>query len=211
MRAELLRWAKENRGGVPNLGRLYNKMVKEGAVGHYVHACYAKRLHECGRYRISDIEASTGDHDVDIQLDGWINIQVWYGMNVHGHIMEALLMSGTPESDAVIKNLGAPTDLGGVPSDYGHDEKKIRKKLAQPPDDTLGILLLHSGRFGYWVPLGPEEIHANKCILNIGSIGTVAELHCTPAFSHLDEVENVVKCLGSVVENVLIGSVTPPL
>lgn len=199
MRAELLRWAKENRGGVPNLDRLYNKMVKEGAVGHYVHACYAKRLHECGRYRISDIEASTGGHDIDIQLDGWINIQVWYGMNVHGHIMEALLMSGTPKSDAVIRNLGAPTDLGGVPSDYGHDEKNIRKKLAQLPDDTLGILLLRGGRFGCHILFPPDDIHANKCILNVGSIGPATELHCSPAFSHFEEINGIAECLGMYV------------
>ena len=184
---------------MPNLDRLYNKMVKEGAVGHYVHACYAKRLHECGRYRISDIEASTGGHDVDIQLDGWINIQVWYGMNVHGHIMEALLMSGTPESDAVIRNLGAPTDLGGVPSDYGHDEKKIRKKLAQLPDDTLGILLLRGGPFGCHIPFPPDDIHANKCILNVGSIGLATELHCSPAFSHFEEINGIAECLGMYV------------
>lgn len=199
MLVELLRWAKESQESVPNLDRLYNKMVKEGTDGHYVHAYYAKRLHECGRYRISDIEASTGDHDVDIQMDGRINIQVWYAMNTHGHIMEALLKSGTPKSDAIGRHLGTPTDLGGVPSDYKHDEKKIRKKLAQLPDDTLGILLLHSGRFGYWVPLSPEDIPANKCILNINSIGSATELHCPPAFSHCEDINSIAECLGLYV------------
>ena len=90
-RAELLDWTKKNSTCVPNLDRLYNKMATEGADGHYVHACYVRRLHACGRYRITDIEATTDEYDVDIQLDGRINIQVWHGMNTHGHIMVALL------------------------------------------------------------------------------------------------------------------------
>ena len=77
----LLRWARDNRDAVPNLGRLYSKMVSEDTDGHYVHAHYARKLHDCVRYTITDIEAATGEHDVDIQLDGRINIQVWHGMN----------------------------------------------------------------------------------------------------------------------------------
>ena len=196
MRDELLNWAKENPDSVPNLDRLCNKMAAEESDGHYIHAYYAKKLHDCGCYRISDIEATTGEHDIDIQLNGKINIQVWHGMNTHGYIMEAQLEPGTPKSDAVGKHLGAPTDLGGVPTDYENDEKKIRRKLAQLPDDALGILLLHSGRFGYWIPLGRESIPANKCILNIESIGQASELHCSPAFSHLEEVNGIAECLG---------------
>ena len=195
VRVEVLNWAKDSQGSVPNLDKLCNKLVSEGTDGHYVHAYYAKKLHECGRYRITDIEASTGEHDVDIQLNGNINIQVWYGMNTHGYIMEAQLRSGTPKSDAIGKHLGTPTDLGGVPTNLEGDGKKILKKLAQLPDDTLGILLLHSGRFGYWVPLDPEDIPANKCILNINSIGSATGLHRPPSFSHSEEINSIAKCL----------------
>lgn len=196
VRVEVLSWAKDSQGSVPNLDKLYNKLVSEGTDGHYVHAYYAKKLHECGRYRITDIEASTGKHDVDIQLNGDINIQVWYGMNTHGYIMEAQLIPGTPKSDAIGKHLGTPTKLGGVPTNCEENEKKILKKLAQLPDDTLGILLLHSGRFGYWVSLSPEDIPANKCVLNIDSIGPATEVHCPPAFSHFEEINNIAECLG---------------
>lgn len=198
LRAELLDWVRENPAGVPNLDRLYKKMATKGAGAHYVHAHYAKKLHDCGRYRISDIEATADGHDVDIQLDGRINIQIWHGMNTHGHIMVSRLDPGTPRSDAVGRHLGFPTMLGGVPTDPEGDEKKILKKLAQLPDDALGILLLHGSRTKYWVPLCPERIPANKCILNIIDRG-IAELRCSPAFSHIEEIDNVAGCMGIYV------------
>lgn len=34
---------------MPNLDKLYSKMVNGGADGHYVHAYYARKLHGCGR------------------------------------------------------------------------------------------------------------------------------------------------------------------
>ncbi len=193
---DLFRWVKENRTRVPNMDRLYDKMASGGSYGHYVHAHYARRLHDCARYRITDIEASTGGHDVDIQLDGWINIQVWHGMNAHGHILAAQLHPGTPQSIDVGQRLGVPTNLGGVPTHLEHDGAKVRKKLAQLPDDTLGILLLHGGPFAYHIPTSPEAIPASKCILNICGRGATSELHCSSAFDHDDEVRNVADCLG---------------
>ena len=197
----LLRWAKDNRDAVPNLGRLYSKMVSEGTGGHYVHAYYARKLHDCVRYAITDIEAATGEHDVDIQLDGRINVQVWYGMNTHGHILESLLKPDSPKSAAVGRHLGNPTNLGGVPTDLGHDENKIRSKLAQLPDDAPGILLLHGGPFGYYIPTPPEDMPANKCIINVNSATGMAELHCSPQFRHLEDAKGVVDCLGIGLAN----------
>ena len=194
-RAELLSWARDNRDSVPNLGRLYNKMVSEGADAHYIYAGYVKRLHECKRHRINGIGAPAGGHDVVIQLDDRINIQVWHGMNAHGYVMEGELLPGTPKSDAVRRRLGVPTDLGGVPTDFEYDEKNICEKLAQLPDGTLGILLLCGGRFDYWVPLQQEEIPASKCILNITNTG-FTELHHSPAFGHLEEINSIAECLG---------------
>lgn len=194
VRAEVLKWAEENQASVPNLGRLYSKLRKEDVDSHYVHAYYAKKLHDCGCYKISDIEVS-GEHDIDIQLNGNINIQVWYGMNTSGHVMESILKADAPGSDDVGKHLGTPTSLGGVPTNFEHDEKKIRKKLDQLPDGTLGILLLHSGRFGYHVPFPPNAMPPNKCIFKIGDIGSVAELHRSPAFNHIEEIKNIAKCL----------------
>lgn len=196
VRTELYNWAKENQNIIPNLGRLYKKMEDEGTDDHYIQAHYAKKLHECGCYRISDIEMSTGEQDVDIQLGRRISIQVWYGMNAHGYVMEAQLRPGTPQSDAIGKHMGTPTDEGGVPTDFENDKKTILKKLARLPDDTLGILLLHSGRFGYWVSFNQKEIPANKCILIIGNIDFAAELYCSSAFNHLEEIKNIVECLG---------------
>lgn len=197
----LLRWAKDNRDAVPNLGRLYSKMVSEGTDGHYVHAHYARKLHDCVRYTITDIEAATGEHDVDIQLDGRINIQVWHGMNKHGHILKSLLRPGTPQSADVIRRLGHRTELGGVPTYLECDEKKIRAKLAQLPDDAPGILLLHGSPLSYDIPIPPKDMPANKCIINVNSATGMAELHCSPQFRHLEDAKGVIDCLGIGLAN----------
>lgn len=186
---------------MPNLDKLYSKMVNGGTDGHYVHAYYARKLHGCGRYKITDIEATAGGHDVDIQLDDRINIQVWHGMNTHGHMLESLLEPGTPKSKAVVRRMGPPTKLGGVPTDLGHDEEKIRAKLAQLPDDALGILLLHGGPFSYYIPIPPKDMPANKCIINVNGATGMAEPHRSPQFRHLEDVKGVVDCLGIDLAN----------
>ena len=200
-REDILRWVEVNRHTVPNLDRLYRKMVNGGTDGHYVHAYYARKLHGCGRYTITDIEATAGGHDVDIQLDDRINIQVWHGMNTYGHILKSLLKPDDPQNMDVIRRLGSTTKLGGVPTDHEHDEKKIRAKLAQLPDDAPGILLLHGGPLSYDIPIPPKDMPANKCIINVNSATGMAELHCSPQFRHLEDAKGVVGCLGIGLAN----------
>lgn len=194
LRARLRIWAKESRNSVPNLDRLYSKMASEGADAHYVHAYYAKKLHESGWYRISDIGASTGRHDIDIQLDGIINIRVWYVMSTPGHV-DAWLVPRAQKSDAIGRHMGAPNGWGDVPANFKYDEKEVRNKLARLPDDALGILLLRSACPAYLAPLPPDGMSANKCILNVNSRGSAAELRCSPAFSHREEIECIAKHL----------------
>lgn len=125
MRKGIRNWTKENQGRIPNLDRLCKKVVDNAPDGHYFHAHCVRRLDECGRYKITDIEVTTAKHDVDIQLDGRINIQVCFGMNTAGHVMDASLYPGTPKSKSIAQRLGVPTKLGGVPTDFDHDEKKF--------------------------------------------------------------------------------------
>ena len=176
---------------VPNLDRLYSKMVKEGTDGHYTHARYVRKLHDCRRYKITDIEATEGGHDIDIQLDGWINIQVWNGMNRHGHILESLLNPNTPKSKAINKQCGGLADQGGIPTDLDHDEKKLLSKLAQLPNGTLGILLIHGGSFAYWATVDPKDIPVNKCIIIVNSQTCVAELMYSAGFNYREDVRGV--------------------
>ena len=180
---------------MPGLDRLYSKLAGEGSDGHYVHAHYVCKLHCCGRYKITDVEATTDEHDVDIELDGRINIQVWRGMNTYGHVLDSLLKPDTPKSRAVGRRLGLPTKLGGVPTDFESDEKKIRAKLAQLPDDAPGILLLHNGPLSYHIPIPPEDLPANKCIINVNSATGVPELLRAPGFGHLEDAVGVAGCL----------------
>lgn len=177
------------------MDRLYKKLVDNAPDGHYFHALCVRSLDECGRYKITDIEVTTAKHDVDIQLDDRINIQVCFCMNTAGHVMDASLHPGTPESKSTIKRLGSPTEQGGVPTDFDHDEEKIFRKLEQLPDDALGILLLHGDPIPHFVPIPPDKLPANKCIISTSSV-THAQLHCSPAFQHREDADGVAYCFG---------------
>ena len=207
-RKEILRWVEDNMDSVPNLDRLRDKMVSEGTDGHYVHAYYVCKLHGCGRYKITDIEATGGGHDIDVQLDGRINIQVWYAMNMHGHALDSWLKSDTTKNMAVARHLevptdqgGVPTDQGGVPTDLNYDGERVRGKLAQLPDDMLGILLLHGGEFPYYDPVSSKDIPSNKCTIVVNSQTCRAELRYSPEFSHFEDAEGVADCLGIELVN----------
>lgn len=194
-RKEIRDWTKENQGRIPNLDRLCKKLVDNAPDGHYFHAHCVRRLDECGRYKITDIEVTTAKHDVDIQLDGRINIQAHLGMNTGGHVMDASLHPGTPKSESITKRLGSPTEQGGVPTNFDHDEKKIFRKLDQLPDDALGILLVHGDPIPYFVPIPPAELPANKCIISTYNV-ICAQLHCSPAFQHREDADGVAYCFG---------------
>lgn len=117
-------------------------------------------------------------------------------MNTYGHILGALLSPDAPKSKAIFQHLGVPTELGGVPTDFDHDEDTVLRKLAQLPDDDPGILLSDGGLFGPYIMNSPDAIPANRCIINVESRGPMSELHCSPMFSHREEIESVAMCLG---------------
>ena len=195
MRREILCWTKENQGRIPHLGRLYRKLVAESTYEHYFHAHCVRRLDDCGRYKITDIEVTTAEHDLVVQLDGRINILVCCDMNTAGLVMDSTLRPGTPRSKAIARHLGTPTKLGGVPTNFDYDEEKIFRKLEQLPDDALGILLIHGDPFPYFVPFPPDKLPVNKCIITTYNI-THAQLHCSPAFQHRKDADGVAYCLG---------------
>ena len=192
-RKETLRWVEDNMDSVPNLDRLRDKMVSEGYDGHYVHAYYVRMLHDSRRYKITNIEVTEGGHDIDIQLDGWINIQVWHGKNTFMYIIEAVLEPDTLKSKAIRKHLGGSTEH--IPVDDDQDEKKIRGKLAQLPDDTLGILLLHGDQL-IWPAVDSVDIPANKCIINVNGQNCGAMILYSSEFNNEKDGRGVADCLG---------------
>ena len=191
-----LRWVEDHRDDVPNMALLYDKMVNDNSADYYVHAGYARRLHECKRHKITDIAASADGLDIVIQLDGRVDILVWRGTNEHGDTVNALLHSGAPEGAGAGGTSDALTDLGGVRTNFCADEETTRAKLAQLPNGALGILLLDGGTIGYDVTIPPKSIPASKCILYINHSARAAELYCSSAFGHRDEVEAIAECLG---------------
>ena len=86
---ELACWFEENGTTIPNISRLIHKLRNNKQLGHLVNAEFVKLFHENQNYKITDVEASTDNRDVDIELDKKINIQTWHGQSTAGHIMEA--------------------------------------------------------------------------------------------------------------------------
>lgn len=194
-RKETLRWVEDNMDSVPNLDRLRDKMVSEGYDGHYVHAYYVRMLHDSRRYKITNIEVTEGEHDIDIQLDGWINIQVWHGMNTFMYALKAMLEPNTPKSKAIFKHLGGLTGQGGIPVGLDHDEEKMLSKLAQLPDDMLGILLLHGDQL-VWPTVADEDIPTNKCIINVNGQNCLGSILYSSEFNNEEDSRGVAYCAG---------------
>jgi hypothetical protein len=186
---------------IPNIDRLIQKLTKDKKIGHLVNAEFAIRFHKDGTYKITDIEVETGTHDIDIQLDGMINIQTWHGQSESGHIMESLF-----EPNGIKQNLaeGNITPLGGVKTDWDKNEGKLFKKLAQIPDDSnLGILLLHERFVGFPIlPEWKEKIPSNKCIIILSNTTDgahtygVAVVYCSTNFTKMKEVEKIISAAG---------------
>ena len=126
---------------------------------------FVKKFHEDATFSVTNVEDSTGVHDVDIELDDKINIQTWHGQSTAGHIMEAQFdKKGRERND----RLGNITPLGGVKTNFKNDCDVMNKKLAQLPDDKLGIVLLLNRFIGLVIlPEWWEEIPPNKCLIQL--------------------------------------------
>ncbi|MEM3172826.1 MAG: hypothetical protein QXE82_04720 [Candidatus Nitrosotenuis sp.] len=133
---------------------------------------------------------STGQHDVDIELNGAINIQTWHGASVASHNIAR----------------GIVGELGGVPDDWDQNESILKRKLEQLPDDKLGVLLLLQSHTGFhFIPEWHNIIPENKCVISLHTeslepfvVGMipVAEVHMNKNFKNLDEVKKIISAIG---------------
>ena len=180
----------ESKNDIPNAHKLIAKL-KGSSVddGHVVHAFLIKTIYENGKYKITDVEKTIpeSDIDIDIELNGSINIQVHHGASFDAHRI----------------NCGDMTDLGGVPTDWSIDKRTLCNKLSQLPDTGLGIVFNVARHMGFTTGVDWEdEIPDNKVIVlthqeKIGNdIYGMASMYFSKKFTYKDEVYNVITAAG---------------
>ncbi len=197
---ELAQYLEQHKSEIPNCDKLVQKLQGNQQEGHLVHAEFVKKFYDNGTYQITDIEVKDGTHDIDIQLNGTINVQVWHGQSTAGHIIERVF---DPDEKKRQISLGNVSPLGGVKTDWDHDEQVLFRKLNQLPNDRLGIVLLHERFTGFtllpdWMPKIPE----NKCVIKFlnevhdWKIYGVAIVYHSDCFQHLEEIKKIIDSLG---------------
>ena len=177
---------------IPNIDRLINNLTTNPSLGHLVHAECVKRFSESNIFKITDIEVKdlNSQTDVDIELDGSINIQVWHGASYSTHrIIEG----------------GAS---GGVKSDLNQDEKVINKKLKQLPNTKPGFLICYNHHLGiYILPEWENAIKDNKAIIELSDscygngIQNVGKLYCSNEFKNIRLANKIASALGYEIPN----------
>lgn len=200
---DLAKWFEEHKTEIPNSDRIIHKLRSDKQLGHLVNAAFAKQFHEDGTYKVTDIEASNGIHDVDIQLDSRINIQTWHGQSTAGHIIESQFDSKGRDRNMQLGNISL---LGGVKTDWDKDCQVMSKKLKQLPDDKFGVVLLLHRFVGVTVlPEWWEEIPDNKCVIKLFDVSYdqsnevkygIAIVYHSNSFRYLEETKKIISVLG---------------
>ncbi|KAF6247106.1 hypothetical protein C6990_05345 [Nitrosopumilus sp. b3] len=188
---QLAAWLEDNKNKIPNSEILIHKLRKDQQLGHLVNAEFVKRFHDNGTYKVTDVELSTGNHDIDIELDNKINVQTWHGASVASHNIKR----------------GKVGRLGGVPDDWDKNESVLKKKLGQLPNDKLGVLLLLQSHTGFtFLPEWHRDIiPKNKCVISLHAeswepfiAGTfpIAEIHINKDFQNMNEAKKIISAIG---------------
>jgi hypothetical protein len=177
----------KHKNDIPNIDRLTKILKSDPKPGHLVHAECVKRFFESKVFKITDIEVKNTNTDVDIELNGSINIQVWHGASVSTH--------------NIVR--GKVSNLGGVKTDYDKDEEKIKKKLIQLPDTKPGFLICYNYHMGIVVlPEWENAIKDNKAIIELfhsyygNGIQNEAWLYCSNGFKHIRLADKIALALG---------------
>ncbi|GEM_PF-4219443 len=188
-KSELLTdWLSANASQIPGIHKLIRKLESERKAGHVVHAFMVKRLVEDGTFKITHVEKSTGSHDIDIELDGSINLQVWHGASSAADNMRD-------------KDKSSP--LGGVEVDWERDEQNLLAKLRQLPEDAPGFLVCYDYRTGLHIlPEWRASFPENKALLELyyvrddTGLFNESRLHCSGVFKHDELAHRISNSLG---------------
>lgn len=189
--SEYIDWLKLNQSKVPHADRLITILQRDPKTGHLFHAESIKRLAEDGTFSVTDVEVKGKGFDIDIQLNGWINLQIWHGASVSTHNIEKAKVSS----------------IGGVETDWDKDEEKIRSKLDQLPNEGFGLLICYDYKFGIvLLPEWTDEIPSNKALAELQVVdygyGPQGEsiLYCSQKFGYVQLAKDVLLALGYPVK-----------
>jgi hypothetical protein len=188
---EYIDWLSLNKSKVPHADRLITILQRDPKIGHLYHAESIKRFVEGGKFTVTDIEEKDKGFDVDIQLNGYINLQVWLGASVSTHNIEK----------------GKVSSLGGVETDWDKDLQKVETKLNQLPETGVGLLICYDYKFGIvLLPEWTDKIPPNKALAELQAVdygsGPQGEsiLYCSGRFNHLQLAKEVLLALGYPVK-----------
>lgn len=198
-----IKWLEENSSNIPNCEKLIGLLKSDKKAGHIIHAEFVKRFVEGGKFRVTNVEKKNR-HDVDIELNNSINIQVWHGASVSTHNIKKNLENEKPEKRVINgKEINIKQWGGGVETNWNKDEEKINEKLKQLPDIGLGLLICYNYHLGIFVlPEWEDNIPVNKVIaelfhVNYGKdIQNEARLYHSKDFKDSDLVKEILFSLG---------------
>jgi hypothetical protein len=180
-----------NKGKAPHVDRLITILQRDPKPGHLFHAESIKRFIESGKFVVTDIEKKGKGFDVDIQLNGHINLQIWHGASVSTYNIEK----------------GKVSSLGGVETDWDKDLQKIKSKLSQLPETGVGFLICYDYKFGIvLLPEWTNEIPPNKALAELQVVdygrGPQGEssLYFSDKFNNLQLAKEVLLDLGYPVK-----------
>ncbi len=184
-------WLTLNKSKVPHADRLITILQRDPKLGHRYHAESIKRFVEGGKFAVTDIEVKGKGFDVDIQLNCYINLQIWHGASVSTHNIEK----------------GKVSNLGGVETDWDKDLQKIKVKLNQLPETGVGLLICYDYKFGIvLLPEWVDEIPPNKALAELQAVdygfGPQGEstLYYSDRFDKLPLAKKILLALGYPVK-----------
>ena len=130
---DLHRWVRDNLH-IPGMDKLYEQITRDGKANHdldkdgfFFQAQVTRQLAESKKYDITKVEDKGITHDIDIELDGYICLQVWFGGNVVGH-----------DLNRKVKRSNLPLVTYSHETCLDKDSKVLEHKLNQINKPTTG-------------------------------------------------------------------------
>lgn len=173
---ELYNWMKSKEGTIPNMHVLVRNFMNACAVGGQQKDAFtfqAKATRKLAEsVKVLAVEESDGrGKDVDIRLEGDLNIQVWHGKY-------------DPDYDS---NLAE--DWGSRVYNPSELEAAAKPKLDQLPEGKKGFVVnLVPGYTGGGPPAG--SLTADKCLISSNDCKH-AVIYRTPDFKHIEDARDI--------------------
>ena len=139
---DLVEWVSENLG-IKGMDKLYKQITRNDGVnydsdkdGFFFQAQITRQLARSERYDITQVEDDGGDYDIDIELDGYIQLQVWFGGNRVGYDLNRQIKKHN--------SLWEFSSATCLPKDLSKLQDKLDRQLNKPilDDDAYSVKIL---------------------------------------------------------------------